>query len=124
MALATVRDLMIAELRDIYSAETQLLRAVHVMASGGATRSLRTALEDHLEQTLEDVVRLKRIVVLLDERARGTTCRGMEGLLEDCEELLDEDGDDTVRDAKSVDDLLSAIAEEEVSITFRGMEMT
>jgi len=99
MALATMHDLMIAELKDIYSAETQLVKALPKMAKGATTPSLRKAFEDHLEQTQEHVARLEQIFELLGESPRGKKCKGMEGLLEEGGEMLEEEGDDTVRDA-------------------------
>lgn len=99
MALATMHDLMIAELRDLYSAETQLVKALPKMAKGATTPSLRTAFEEHLVQTQEQVARLDQIFEMLGQSPRGVKCKGMEGLLEEASEMLDEDGDDSVRDA-------------------------
>ncbi len=99
MALATMHDLMIAELKDLYSAETQLVKALPKMAKGATTPSLRTAFEEHLVQTQEQVARLDQIFEMLGTSPRGVKCKGMEGLLEEASEMLDEDGDDSVRDA-------------------------
>jgi len=99
MALATMHDLLIAELKDIYSAETQLVKALPKMAKGATTASLRKAFEDHLEQTQEQVGRLDQIFEILGVSPRGKKCKGMEGLLEEGVEMLEEEGDDTVRDA-------------------------
>lgn len=99
MALATMHDLMIAELRDLYSAETQLVKALPKMATGATTPSLRTAFEEHLVQTQEQVARLDQIFEMLGTSPRGVKCKGMEGLLEEASEMLDEEGDDNVRDA-------------------------
>ncbi|HYW31698.1 MAG TPA: ferritin-like domain-containing protein [Gemmatimonas sp.] len=99
MALATMNDLLIAELKDLYSAETQLVKALPKMAKGATTPSLRTAFEEHLVQTQEQVARLEQIFEILGSSPRGVKCKGMEGLLEEASEMLDEDGEDTVRDA-------------------------
>ena len=99
MALATMHDLMIAELKDIYSAETQLVKALPKMARGSVTPTLRRAFEDHLDQTNEHVARLDKIFTILGVSPRGTKCKGMEGLLEEGGEMLEEEGDETVRDA-------------------------
>jgi ferritin-like metal-binding protein YciE len=99
MALATMHDLMIAELRDLYSAETQLVKALPKMAKRASTPSLKTAFDEHLEQTHEHVSRLETVFDRLGKSPRGKKCKGMEGLLEEGAEMLDEDGDDTVRDA-------------------------
>ncbi len=99
MALATMHDLMIAELRDLYSAETQLVKGLPKMAKSATTPSLRTAFENHLAQTHEHVARLEQIFETLGTSPKGKKCKGMEGLLEEGSEMCDEDGDDTVRDA-------------------------
>ncbi len=99
MALATMHDLMIAELKDIYSAETQLVKALPKMARGSVTPTLRRAFEDHLDQTNEHVARLEKIFAILGVSPRGTKCKGMEGLIEEGGEMLDEEGNETVRDA-------------------------
>ena len=99
MALDTMHDLMINELQDLHSAETQLVKALPKMAKGATTPSLRKAIEDHLEQTHEHVARLDQIFELLGVSSRGKKCKGMEGLLTEGEEMLDEEGDETVKDA-------------------------
>lgn len=99
MALATMHDLMLAELKDLYSAETQLVKALPKMVKGATTASLRTAFEEHLEQTHEHVARLEQIFERLGTSPRGKKCKGMEGLLEEGAEMLAEEGDENVRDA-------------------------
>jgi ferritin-like metal-binding protein YciE len=99
MALATLHDLMIAELEDIYSAETQLVDALPKMIDGSTTASLSGAFEAHLEQTKEHVNRLKEIFSILGVKPDGTVCKGMKGLIAEASEMLEEDGDDAVRDA-------------------------
>jgi ferritin-like metal-binding protein YciE len=99
MALATMHDLMIAELKDLYSAETQLVKALPKMAKGVTAPSLRTAFENHLAQTQEQVSRLEQIFEMLGTSPKGKKCKGMEGLLEEGAEMLEEDGDPSVKDA-------------------------
>ena len=99
MALATMHDLMLAELKDLHSAETQLVKALPKMVKGATTASLRTAFEEHLEQTHEHVARLEQIFERLGTSPRGKKCKGMEGLLEEGAEMLEEEGDENVRDA-------------------------
>ncbi len=99
MALATMHDLMIEELKDLYSAETQLVKALPKMAKGVTTPTLRKAFEDHLVQTQEQVARLEQIFEMLGSSPRGKKCKGMEGLLEEAVEMLEEDGDALVKDA-------------------------
>jgi ferritin-like metal-binding protein YciE len=99
MSLDTMHDLMIEELKDLYSAETQLVKALPKMAKGATTPNLRTAFENHLAETREQVSRLDQIFELLGTSPKGKKCKGMEGLLEEGSEMVDEAGDDTVRDA-------------------------
>jgi ferritin-like metal-binding protein YciE len=99
MSLDTMHDLMIEELKDLYSAETQLVKALPKMAKGATTPNLRTAFENHLAETMEQVSRLEQIFELLGTSPKGKKCKGMEGLLEEGSEMVDEAGDDTVRDA-------------------------
>jgi ferritin-like metal-binding protein YciE len=99
MALATMHDLMIEELKDLYSAETQLVKALPKMAKGVTAPSLRKAFEDHFVQTLEHVSRLEQIFEMLGSSPKGKKCKGMEGLLEEAAEMLEEDGDENVKDA-------------------------
>jgi len=99
MALATMHDLMIAQLKDLYSAETQLMKVLPKMAQGVSTPSLRTAFEDHLVQTQEHVSRLEQICEMLGTSPKGKKCKGMEGLLEEGVEMLEEEGDSHVKDA-------------------------
>ena len=99
MSLDTMHDLMIAELKDLYSAETQIVKALPKIAGGATTASLRTAFLNHLEETKEHIARLDTIFGILDVSPRGKKCKGMEGLLEEGGEMLEEDGHDIVRDA-------------------------
>jgi ferritin-like metal-binding protein YciE len=99
MALNTLHDLMTAELKDLYSAETQLVKALPKMAKGASTPALRSAFEAHLSETKTHVSRLEQIFEMIDARPRGKKCKGMEGLLEEGGEMLEEEGEDSVRDA-------------------------
>lgn len=99
MALATMHDLMIEELKDLYSAETQLVKALPKMATGVTAPSLRKAFEDHLSQTQEHVSRLEQIFETLGASPKGKKCKGMEGLLAEAVEMLEQEGDAQVKDA-------------------------
>lgn len=99
MSLDTLHDLMIDELKDLYSAETQLVKALPKMVSGASTGSLQKAIGDHLEQTKGQVARLEQIFEHLGTSPRGKKCKAMEGLVEEGGEMVDEDGDGLVRDA-------------------------
>jgi len=99
MALDTMQDLLIEELKDLYSAETQLVKALPKMAKGATAPALRKAFEDHLVQTQEQVSRLEEIFETLGTSPRGKKCKGMEGLLEEATGMLEEEGDENVKDA-------------------------
>jgi ferritin-like metal-binding protein YciE len=99
MKLATLQDLYVDELKDLYSAEHQILKALPKMAKAVSTPQLAKALTDHLAQTKEQVVRLDKIFKMLEVSPKGKTCKAMEGLLEEGKEVISEDADPTVRDA-------------------------
>jgi ferritin-like metal-binding protein YciE len=99
MELETLRDLYIHELRDLHSAEKQLTKALPRMAKAATNEDLAAGFEEHLAQTEEHVNRLEKILESHDESTRGPKCKGMEGLIEEGKEMIEEDGDDDVRDA-------------------------
>ena len=99
MEMETLRDLYIDELKDLYSAEKQLVKALPRMAKNAANPELRDAFTDHLEQTKGHVERLEQIFETLDPSPGGKKCVGMEGLIEEAKELLEEDADEEVLDA-------------------------
>lgn len=99
MALETLHDLLIMELKDLYNAEKQLVRALPRMAKNATSEALQEAFEDHLEETRGQVERIEQVCELLEARPSGKKCRGMEGLIEEGKEIFDEEADDMVRDA-------------------------
>jgi ferritin-like metal-binding protein YciE len=99
MKLNTLQDLYIDELRDLYNAENQLLKALPKMAKGASSPELKQAIEEHLEQTKGHVDRLDQIFGRMDESPKGKTCYAMKGLVEEGSEILGEDGEDSVLDA-------------------------
>ena len=99
MSLDTLHDLWIHELKDLYSAERQLVQALPKMAKAANSDELRTALENHLAETQDQVARLEQIFETLDESPKGQKCHGMEGLIEEGKNLLEEDADAEVLDA-------------------------
>jgi ferritin-like metal-binding protein YciE len=98
MAIATAHDLMVHELKDLYSAEKQLVRALPRMAKNASSEELQQAFTDHLEQTREHVARLEQAFEMLGVGARGPKCKGMEGLIEEGKDIMDEDIDADVLD--------------------------
>lgn len=99
MSLNTMHDLMISELKDLYSAETQLVKALPKMRKAAAAESLQMAFETHLAQTQEHVARLEQIFEEIGTSPRGKKCAAMEGLIEEGSEMAKEDADPSVRDA-------------------------
>jgi ferritin-like metal-binding protein YciE len=99
MKFASLEQLYISELRDLYSAENQLLKALPKMAKAASSEELKEGFEKHLEQTKGHVERLEQIFQQLDESPKGKTCHAMKGLIEEGSEILKEDGEDSVLDA-------------------------
>jgi ferritin-like metal-binding protein YciE len=99
MKLESLETLYIEELRDIYNAENQLLKALPKMAKAASASELKQAFEDHLEQTKEHVERLEEIFEKLDKKPTGKTCKAMKGLVEEGSEIIEEDGEEHVIDA-------------------------
>ena len=99
MSLDTLEKLYISELRDLYSAENQLLKALPKMAKGASSPELKDAFEQHLEQTKGHVERLEQLFQQLDESPKGKTCKAMKGLIEEGSEILKEQGEESVLDA-------------------------
>ena len=90
MKLENLHDLLIDELKDLYSAETQLVKALPKMAKAAASPDLQAALEEHLEQTQQHAARIEDICAELDVSPRGKKCKGMEGLIEEGKEMLEQ----------------------------------
>src|SRR5579863_5206992 len=99
MQQQALRDLYIDELRDIYSAETQMVKALPKMAKAATSEELRSGFEEHLEQTRGHVARLEKIFEALDEKPTGKKCAGMEGLVKEGSEMIGEDFEGEVKDA-------------------------
>jgi ferritin-like metal-binding protein YciE len=99
MKLDTLKRLYVEELRDIYNAEQQLVKALPKIAKAASSDDLRDAIENHLEETKGHVERLEQIFEGLDESPKGKTCHGMKGLIEEGSETLDAKGEDSVLDA-------------------------
>ena len=99
MKLDSLKKLYLEELHDLYSAETQLVKALPKMAKGASSAELQQAFESHLEQTKEHVERLDQIFAQLDEKPTGKTCKAMKGLIEEGSEMLAQEGDESVIDA-------------------------
>ena len=99
MQMNSLRELYVEELRDLYSAENQILKALPRMIRAASNKELQRAFTLHERQTQQHVKRLDRIFRMLDESARGKKCKGMEGLLEEGAELIKERPEPEVLDA-------------------------
>jgi len=99
MKLTSLQDLLHHELKDLYSAETQLVKALPKMAKAATNADLRAGFEEHLEQTKGHVSRLEEIGSMLDIKLTGHVCKAMKGLIEEGGEMIEEDADEAVRDA-------------------------
>jgi ferritin-like metal-binding protein YciE len=99
MKLNTLEDLLLHELKDLYSAENQLVKALPKMAKAASHEDLKAAFEEHLEQTEGHVERLDEIAEMLGKKLTGHTCKAMKGLVEEGADLISEDAEANVRDA-------------------------
>jgi ferritin-like metal-binding protein YciE len=99
MELSTLKDLYIHELKDLYSAEKQLIRALPRMAKAATNPDLAAGFEQHLEETREHAARLEKLLKSHDQSTRGPKCKGMEGVVAEGAEMIEEEAEDEVRDA-------------------------
>ena len=99
MSAENLREALVDEIRDLYNAEKQLLKALPKLAKGASSDELRDAFESHLEETEGQVTRLERVFELLEEKPRGKHCAGMAGIIEEGNDVLQEDMEDSVLDA-------------------------
>ncbi len=99
MEMESLRDLFVDELKDLYSAENQILKALPKMIKKASSKELKSGFEQHLKETQGHVERLEKIFKELDESPRGKKCKGMEGVIADGKELMEEDAEAEVMDA-------------------------
>lgn len=99
MRESTLKELYLDELKDLYDAENQLVKALPKMAKAATSEDLRSGFEEHLEQTKGHVQRLEQVFKLLGEKAKGKKCHGMEGLVSEGKEMMEEDFEPDVMDA-------------------------
>ncbi len=95
----SLRELYVNELRDLYSAETQMVKALPKLAKAASNAELRQGFEEHLRQTSEHVSRLEQIFDMLGEKASGKKCLGMEGLVKEGAETMSENYEGALMDA-------------------------
>src|SRR5437773_5610620 len=99
MKLETLKDLYVDEHKSIYTTQKQIMKALPKMVKAATNKQLAAGFEEHFEQTKEHVARLEKILTNHDESTRGPKCEGMEGLLKEGEEMIEEDAEEQVRDA-------------------------
>jgi len=99
MSLTSLQDLYLDQIRDLYSAEQQIIEALPKMVDAATNPKLSAGFTKHLEQTRQQASRLERIGKRLEQKVTGKKCKGMEGLLKEGEEAVDEDGDPQMIDA-------------------------
>jgi ferritin-like metal-binding protein YciE len=99
MEIQTLQELLVEEVKDLYNAEGQLVKALPKMAKAASSPDLRRAFETHLRETENHVQRLERVFEALGEKAKGKKCHAMEGLIEEGKEVMSEDMDEDVMDA-------------------------
>ncbi|NLT69674.1 MAG: ferritin-like domain-containing protein [Verrucomicrobiaceae bacterium] len=96
--LKSIEALLVQEIKDLYSAETQLVKALPKMAEAADDPDLRAGFETHLKETKVHVGRLEELAKLLDVSPKGKSCKAMKGLVEEGSEVIDEDGESSVKD--------------------------
>jgi ferritin-like metal-binding protein YciE len=99
MKMNTLKDLYLDELKDIYDAEQQIVKALPKMAKKANSEELRAALEQHLDQTQTQIERLEQIFEELGEKAKGEKCLATKGLIEEATKMMEDAEDDDTRDA-------------------------
>jgi ferritin-like metal-binding protein YciE len=98
MKIDSLEQLLQEELRDIYDAEKQLVKALPKMAQAASSPDLQEAINNHLEETKGQVQRLEQVFEALGSKARGKTCAAMKGLIEEGQEALDQDASHELKD--------------------------
>lgn len=99
MKIESLRDLYLEQLQDLYSAEQQLMKALPKMAKASSSGELKAAFEEHLEKTRGHAQRIETICGQMGEKAQGTKCKAMEGLVKEGSEVMEEDMQEALKDA-------------------------
>jgi ferritin-like metal-binding protein YciE len=99
MEMSNLQDLLVENLKDLYSAETQLLKALPKVAKKVENEQLRQAFTMHIKETEQQIKRLEQVLGKMGEKPTGKKCKGMEGLIEENKEMMEEDADPDVLDA-------------------------
>lgn len=99
MKIDSLKTLLEEELKDIYSAEKQLLKALPKMMKKASSSELKNALEEHFDVTQSQIERLEEVFETLGKAAKAKTCKAMQGLIEEATEIMEEDASEAVMDA-------------------------
>src|SRR5262252_561731 len=99
MKLESLHELYLKELRDLYHAEKQIVKALPKMIEASESSDLRTALSDHLQETQNQVTRLERVFQMHNVEPKTETCKGMEGIIDEGKDIAGHDENTDVRDA-------------------------
>jgi ferritin-like metal-binding protein YciE len=99
MELSTLKDLYIHELKDLFSAERQIIKALPKMAKAATSKELAAGFQEHLEQTKGHAQRLEEILTSHQQTVRGPKCKGMEGIVAEGAEMMEEEANDEIKDA-------------------------
>jgi len=102
MKLESLKDLYLHQLRDLYDTEKRIEEALPDMAETASAPALKQAFEDHLAETRNQVNRLEQIFLMLDESPKRHKCKGIQGIIEEGEDLMDEDAPPAVADASLI----------------------
>jgi ferritin-like metal-binding protein YciE len=100
--MENLKELLVEELKDLYSAEKQLVKALPKIIKGASSDELKTAITEHLEVTKGQVTRLEEVFGHLEEKPKAKTCKGMQGLIEEGSESLNEEEKSTLRDLQLI----------------------
>ncbi|HKB92527.1 MAG TPA: ferritin-like domain-containing protein [Opitutaceae bacterium] len=95
----SLKDLLVDELKDLYDAEKQLVKALPKMAKAASTPELKEGITEHLEQTKGHVTRLEQAMKTLGVAVKGKTCHAMQGLIEEGSEAIEAEASDALKDA-------------------------
>jgi ferritin-like metal-binding protein YciE len=98
MSVDSMEKLLISELKDLYSAENQITKALPKMAKAATSAELRNAFEHHLKETEEQIKRLEQVFEIIGESVKGKTCEGLKGILAEGEQMMHEAPEGPLRD--------------------------
>jgi ferritin-like metal-binding protein YciE len=97
--MQSLQDLLIDHLKDIYDAEHQIVAALPLMADAASSSQVKKAFQEHLRQTEGQIARLERVFQMMGQRAARKTCKGMKGVIQEGQEVMEHDSTEEVRDA-------------------------